>query len=275
MKTVTTTKKITYLSIIIFSFLISFKIKTLINYPRIIPDKQQLKVSFSSSFLRVIGLGQERLLSSLLWIDTLIDADNEHYRGQDFGSWMYLRFKSIADLDPYFYENYLYGGLYLSVIKDDILGAKDIYDRGLAHYSHDMELLKNAAFHYRFELHDYAKALDLYEKASKLPDFPPYLKGVLARLKSHQNDPEGALEIVKAMYLEAQEGTILRNRLYEYYYSLRTEIDLACLNQGTSDECRTQDLEGVPYQRDREGRYQANKEIKEYKLYEGPKKRGD
>lgn len=188
---------------------------------------------------------------------------------------MYLRFKSIADLDPYFYENYLYGGLYLSIIKDDVMGAKDIYDRGLAHYSSDLELLKNAAFHYRFELHDYPKALELYERASRLPDFPPYLQGVLARLKSQQNDLEGALEIVKAMYLEANENTIVKDRLYEYYYSLRTQVDLLCLNQKLSEHCRKIDLEGIPYQQNHNGIYQANREIKEYRLDEGTKKGGN
>ncbi len=223
-------------------------------------------MSFSSSFLRLIGLGQERLLSSLIWIDTLIDADNEHYQGNDLGSWMYLRFRTISDLDPYFYQNYLFGGLYLSIIKDDDLGAKEIYDRGLRIYGNDLELLKNSAFHYRFELNDYAKALSLYERASLLPGFPPYLKGVLARLKNHQEDTQGALEIVKEMYEKAPEDSDLKLKLRSSYYSLKSQLDLKCLNsQSGTKNCSLRDLDGNLYIKGVDGTYSAPKD---YRLYD-------
>lgn len=250
--------------------------KTRINYPHIAPSNEQLKVSFSTNFLRLFALGQERLISSLLWIDTLIDADSEHYKGKDFGSWMYLRFRSISELDPYFYQNYAFGGLYLSIIKDDDFGAKDIYDRALTYYPNDLELLKNAAFHYRFELFDYRKALSLYEKASVNPDFPPYLLGIIARLRNHQNDIEGSLEIVKEMYSKAQEGSTLKERLFNYYYSLQATIDLDCLNQKLPN-CNERDISGQAYRQNLNGEYQANREIIDYKLNasEKTKKEGD
>ena len=264
-------KNLASFSIIFFSFLISFKLKTLINYPDLEVKKQMVKNSFSSTFLKVFGLGQERLFSSMLWIDTLIDADNEHYQGKDLKSWMYLRFKTISELDPYFYQNYRFGGLYLSILKDDKLGAKDIYDRGLRYFPNDLELLKNAAFHYRFELADFQNALSLYERASALPGFPPFLRGVLARLRNNQDDPKGALEIIKDMFEKAPEGSELKDKLHLSYYSLRAQIDLKCLNSAKNngselDDCSRIDLEGNPYIKDKQGVYQAAREYKYFDL---------
>ena len=64
------------------------------------------------------------MISSLLWTHTLLFSDYEHYKNDDLDSWMYLRFNTITDLDPRMYEAYNYGGQYLSIVKDDVFGAK-------------------------------------------------------------------------------------------------------------------------------------------------------
>lgn len=200
-----------------------------------------------------------------------MDADVSHYKFDDFNSWMYLRFKTIADLDPQFYENYLYGGLYLSIIKDDDLGAKEIYDRGLKFYPDDLELLKNAAFHYRFELHDYKVAQELYEKVASNPKAPPLFKRMLARLKTHNEDPEGALALLQEMYLKAPAGSELQKRLHESLYSLKAEIDLKCLNESaesSASDCQKIDAEGKPYIKDESGYFHSQRKYRAYHLNE-------
>lgn len=245
----------------------SFIFKGGVHYPQIKVDKQLSKVSVDPVFLTLLSFGQKRMISSLFWIDVLLDADNEHYKNNDLNSWMYLRFSTISKLDPYFYQNYLFGGLYLSVIKDDDLGAKEIYDRGLEIFPDSAELLQNAAFHYRFELHDYIQAERLYERLSVHPKVPLYLKSVLARLKSHNNDKEGALEILKEIYQKAPPDSKLKEKIFESLYSLKAEIDLECLNTaGDSKPCSTLDLLNRPYLKDINGQYQSQKSFSPFDL---------
>lgn len=260
-------KSLSVVIIIFFFFLMSFKLSQTSPYPVMRVDKQLTKISFPPEFFKALSLGQTRLISSLLWIDVLMDADASHYKFDDLNSWMYLRFMTIAKLDPYFYENYLYGGIFLSIIKDDDLGAEEIYNLGLKHFPNDIELLKNAAFHFRFELQDYSRAQELYQKLNEHPSTPPYLKSLLARLKSHHNDHEGALEILWDIHEKAADGSRLKEKVFESIYALKAEIDLKCLNSATpASPCSKQDLSGQPYIQDEKGIFQAPKDFKPFGL---------
>lgn len=263
----TTHKEKLLFIIAIFALTMSFIFKRGVHYPQIKVDKQLSKVSVDPVFLTLLSFGQKRMISSLFWIDVLLDADHEHYKNNDLNSWMYLRFLTISKLDPHFYQNYLFGGLYLSVIKDDDLGAKEIYDRGLVLFPESAELLQNAAFHYRFELHDYVGAERLYERLSVHPKVPLYLKSILARLKSHNNDKEGALEILNEIYLRAPENSKVKERIFESLYALKAEIDLECLNGKNSDKvCPQRDLLNQPYVKDANGHYQSQKKFSPFSL---------
>jgi hypothetical protein len=45
---------------------------------------QDTKRSLNPDFYKIINLGQKRLISSLLWIDTLLNTDHEHYKKEIF-----------------------------------------------------------------------------------------------------------------------------------------------------------------------------------------------
>lgn len=125
-------------------------------------NAQELSYNFSPELVRIISLDYKRMISSIIWIKTLIDADEEHYHKAD-GSWVFKRFYTILKLTPKNYDAAFYGGLYLSVVKDDLVGAKKIYEMGLVFYPDDYNL-------------NYYYGMFLYTEMKDPLSAKPYLK---------------------------------------------------------------------------------------------------
>ncbi len=214
--------------------------------PLMFISKQNQSINFNSSLFTYFNLGLKRLISSTLWVSTIIESDVEHYKQKDLNSWMFLRFNSISELEPKFYQNYAFGGPYLSIIKDDIEGASAIYKKGLKEYPDDYSLIKDASFHFYFEAHDQALSEELFKKLKKFPNVPFYLLGSLVRVEASQGKYEEALTMLNEMQKKFPQETAIGMRIFDYRYSLKAEFDLDCLNN-KKENCSTVDLENKPY----------------------------
>lgn len=215
--------------------------------PVLVLSKQLTAINMNKKFLSFMSAGHKRFITDLIWIQTLIESDSEHYKNKDLNSWLYLRFLTISELDPFFYQNYLYGGQFLSIIKDDLEGASVIFDKGLKFYPDDYDLNYNAGFLYYFEMGDYKKGLLNIEKIqfhSKAPTFFPSLVNKL-KLETGSLDLK---TIYHALYLQYQ-GTVdnaLKLKLEKELYALKAEIDLKCLNAG-KENCDRLDFDKQNY----------------------------
>lgn len=175
-----------------------------------------------------------------------MESDQEKYRGKDFADWMYLRFLTISVLDPQFYENYLYGGMYLSVVKDDLAGAAEIFERGLKLYPGDYSLLYYAGFNYYFEMGDYKKGYETLKKISNHERTPHVLRQVINKLHFEvTGDYDVAINLLKES-LKTTQVEIFRNKIDTDLYTLTAQRDLECLNANRTD-CSKIDYRGNPY----------------------------
>jgi tetratricopeptide (TPR) repeat protein len=159
---------------------------------------------------------------------------------------MYLRFKAIASLDPHFYYNYLWGGMYLSIIKDDMTAAADIFDSGLKYYPNDYELNYRQGFNYYFELGEFEKGLSYLSKIENNPKMPLSIKLIVNKLRF-----ETTLNFDLALnYLyhniQNEKDPVLQNKLVNDFYALKAERDLNCLNN-QKENCDYRDAEGKSY----------------------------
>lgn len=159
---------LSYITILILSLILT---NIFLTYKK--PYNPESYTTLDSNFVKIISFGNYRFISSFIWAKTLLDADIEHV-GPKERSWLYYRFKLISDLDPTFYENYLHGGVYLSIIKDDLEGAAEIFEKGLIFYPKDFQLLYNTAFNYHFQLRDFGLSLKYYKRIQSLPNKPPF-----------------------------------------------------------------------------------------------------
>lgn len=229
--------------------IVQFKLSSVDKKPQIVISKQQSALLLNDDFLNYINLGQKRLISSIIWIETLMESDLEHYTNNDLNSWMFLRFSSLTKIDPHFYEVYRYGGLYLSIVKDDAIGADIIYKRGLKIFPNDYQLNMNFAFNSYFELGNVDNAIIGYEKALKAyPKKNTYLPTLLLKLKTKQRGvvDETIYSSLLAQYNKLDDQQKKSSRLKNDLYAIRAEIDLECLNSN-KNICNRYDFFGNQY----------------------------
>nr|BDT26663.1 hypothetical protein BHI3_01290 [Bacteriovorax sp. HI3] len=261
-----------FILIIVFGLLGAHYISSQSERPALFVRKQDSSVNIEENFFRFFHFGQKRLISSIIWIATILESDHDHYKGKDLNSWMFLRFNTISNLEPQFYENYAFGGPYLSIIKDDLKGASIIYNKGLEQYPEDFYLLKNAAFHFHFEIEDYQRSREIHQRLLHHKMTNPILYSSLARIESEMGNLEVAFAILLSNYKDLLEKNQkpLANKTWDNLYSIRAEIDLECLNKGLRKLCRLKDLNNEAYIKNSHNQYIAPKawapfRIKKYK----------
>ncbi|OUR93057.1 hypothetical protein A9Q84_21375 [Halobacteriovorax marinus] len=244
---------------IILTFLtISNFVNSKIDFPKIEVSKEESTYKFHDSLIKVFSIGQKRVVSDLLWVSTLLMGDEERVFNEN--SWMFHRFMTISKLEPLFYANYEHGGLYLSIIKDDVVGAKKVYEAGLKYYPNDFWLNYNAAFNDYFELGNIEDALEKYKVCLKSPlakQHAQYLPSLIARIEASKGGLKEALIVLLNHYNNTANG-LLKERLHINVYALKSEIDLKCLNAGAKN-CQKQDFDEVDYLY-KNGKYLAVKE---------------
>lgn len=196
-----------FLLLFVLFFLPAVQFHRSISKPEVFVSRQDSTLNFNRR-LTYAHLGLKRMLSSLIWVETVLTADEEKYNEQDLNSWMYLRFDTLFLLDPLFLKAYQFAGPYLSVVKDDVMGAKDIYDRGLQHYPKDYLLIYNAAFHYYHEVRDTNRAIELYRKIVSDKRTPEYLASFISRLMTESDvydENEAILILVHGYHVASEE----------------------------------------------------------------------
>ncbi len=209
-------------------------------------SKQTAAINLNADVINFFNLGYRRMITAIMWISTILEGDHEHYKQKDLNSWMYLRFKFISILDPKFYENYAFGGPYLSIIKDDLLGASEIYELGLSKYPDDYVLIFNAAFHYFYEVKNRTRGLELYGKIIRNPQTPPHIVSVFSRFNFNFENANEAFKILSTLLETNKNNDFLKKRITYYLYSIKAEQDLECLNAG-KQTCSHFDYYGLPY----------------------------
>lgn len=227
-------------------------------------SKQETALNINNDILVFMSAGNKRLLTDLLWVQTLLESDTEHYKQRDLNNWLFLRFNSIALLDPKFYENYLFGGRYLAIIKDDLEGADIIYDKGLLYYPDDFSLNYNAGFLNYFEIGNFEKGLRYLTKVENHPRSPIFIKSIINKLKLETGVPlEKIFQLVLFDYETTTDET-LKNKLRNDLYRIKAEIDLECLNAKRTG-CERIDFFGDEYIF-KAGRYKSKVDLKPYRL---------
>lgn len=233
--------------------------------PPVRVDRQVETVTLQADVLRFFSFGLKRAIADLTWIQTLLEGDLEHYTKGDLNSWMYLRFLSIVSIDPRFYEAYRYGGQYLMIVKDDLLGADDLMKRGLALFPDDYHLNWQMGYLHAIERGDVTTSFPYFERIKSRPERPLFFDSFYTKVVAQSLGTEEALALATELWRQYPDGDPTKERLEEHIYSLKGQTDLACLNGG-GPACDRSDFRGRPYRRDADGKWSAVDKIFEMKL---------
>lgn len=214
--------------------------------PELVLSKQDTALNVNTDLLKIMSFGNKRLISDLIWVQTLMESDVVHYTGPAKLNWMFLRFKTISLLDPQFYENYSWGGQYLSIIKDDMLGGNELMEQGLKFYPDDYQLHYLLGFSYYHELSNYDKGIFHFEKIMDHPRAPYFLQTIVYKMKMEKGFSfDTALPLIQTQIEKAKEERV-KIKLIQDYYALKAERDLKCLNQKKA-KCDSMDAKGEAY----------------------------
>ena len=231
-----------------------------ISYPIIQIAKQDVALNFKAETISLLSIGFKRLLSDIMWIQTLMESDTDHYKKKDLNSWLYLRFSTIAKLDPLFYENYNYGGQYLMIIKDDLIGAEKLLTDGTKYYPDDISLNWQLGFMFAIELSEFEKSLPFLDRIKYNPGRPPMFDSLYTKIATNSLGPKEALNYAKSMWEKHKDGEVIKERLAQQVYTLKAMIDLDCLNSKDQINCDRYDFHGNPYIK-KEGHFSAPQKL--------------
>jgi len=219
---------------------------TQVRLPRPVLSPQDVHYSVDADIALLASMGLRNTMADVIWVQTLIESDLEHYRGVHLGSWMYRRFELISRLDPIFYENYQHGSQYLMVVKDDIEGARALLNRGLERFPDDMTLNWQMGYLHIFERGDVAEGYPYFAKVHRHPNRPARFDSIFSRLSAEVVGLPEAHALTLVSWRQQPEGSPLRERLGQILHAMQAELDFACVpTQGRP--CRPVDFTGRPY----------------------------
>lgn len=186
------------------------------------PLLEPLRAGLHGQSLKHYHMGFPNLLADLIWIDLLQRASHEKL-GQQRVSWEYAQLDAISTLDPNFERTYTFGVAYLSVFREDKLGAKLFLEKWVkkrptywhAHYALGHQLFR--------ELGDFQGAAHHILKAASLEGAPAWLSALGIRLLSETGAQVNALEMAIGLYSEMKHPEA-RERLMARIRSLNFEM---------------------------------------------------
>lgn len=194
---------------------------------------------------RLLSFGHLPAVVDWLWLESLLDSSLVRLpRGQHPP--LYDRLMLATDLDPLFFEAYYAGGNLLAVIRDDVIGARDLVERGLEvsktslpqyperfrqeHWRGAWSLGALLGYVYLFELQDMPKAAEAFRSGGQFPGAPPYLIRLAERLERPGGEYEVGLRLLNFM-IDSQQDPRVRDELLEKRKSLFIAQHIAELNR--------------------------------------------
>ena len=157
--------------------------------------------------LKPLLLGFHGAAADLLWIQ-IVQYVGTHWQTDRTFPQLAKALNLATSLDPHFLEPYRFGGLYLLYLARQPQAAVSLLEKGAAAKPDRWELPHDLGRYYYLEAHDYARSLEWWERAAKLPGRPDYLPRFVARLYAKTGHEETALELWSEIYRTAQNDHV-------------------------------------------------------------------
>lgn len=130
--------------------------------------------------------------------------ENQRQKVCDQG-WSFRMLNEVTDLSPKFRVPYTVGATSLSVLSEDHIGAKKIYEKAFKNFPTDWQILYRAAYHYLFELNDFFVGSQLLKRAADSGG-PDWLYSYSARMAEKSGRADFGIRV-----------------LYEYLENIKSE----------------------------------------------------
>lgn len=158
-----------------------------------------------------------------MWVQLLQQSTNQPIQDEHV-SWEFTYLDGITELDPHFERAYSFGATFLSVFKQDSLGAKLILEKWVRRRPHYWRANYLLGFHYFHELKD-ANLGSLYIlRAARMDSAPSWISSLGVRVLSETGALAQALKLSLELYpgINDLEGRFrLKRRIRSLNYTLQ------------------------------------------------------
>ncbi len=178
--------------------------------------KDNPRIAINAETLSHLVLGFKVLAADGLWIRLLQEIDYKDKAHASKG-WAFQFLDGITTLDPRYRVVYSIGLTALSVLVQDVDGAKILFERALINYPRDWVIAYRAAYHFLFEVRDCKRAAELFSLAGN-NGAPSWLMALSSRLYVKTGQYEIAHTVLAdaiERFKDTEHAENLRKRLRE------------------------------------------------------------
>jgi hypothetical protein len=168
-------------------------------------------------YLKPMLLGYQHVGADLLWLQLLQVLGKKKTTADEY-EWIYHALEVITTLDPQYDYAYYVGGVVLTNLANRTDLSNRLLEKGFAANPTVWNLPFLLGYNYYFILGDAAKGAEYMAAAAKLQGGPNYLPGLASRMYAEANNPEVALQLLRALWLQTQDREmreVLENRAKE------------------------------------------------------------
>ncbi|MCM2276763.1 MAG: hypothetical protein NDJ89_01645 [Oligoflexia bacterium] len=174
---------------------------------------------------RILSFGFLPMVIDWRWIQTLLDpAMSRLPRGVHPS--LYYELDLVTELDPAFFEVYYTGSQLLAIVRDDVVGARDLLLKADRYRKNELPkqseefrtrfwnggwyLSLTLAYVHLFELGDMPRAAEAFQEAAAQPGAPEYLQKLSERLSKPGGQYEVGLRLLNFMIAQATDDKVKR-----------------------------------------------------------------
>jgi hypothetical protein len=202
------------LSAFLSSSLVGTRMAGISTFREGVPENNLLlMVSRKPSF----SFGFQNFLADLSWLRAVQVAGASGMGKRDYDQ-LGLLIHIVNNFDPRFDVPYFFGGLMLGDSPDHVLPALETLERGWKNHPENWHFPFYLGYLRYFSLGDPVGGGRMLETAARLPDSPPYLPLLAARMLAEGSQPETALVFLSALVRQETDParlTILNRRIRE------------------------------------------------------------
>jgi hypothetical protein len=191
----------------------------------------------SPTLVKRVSLGYDGLMACIYWTRTVQYFGGRHHDRSSSYSQLAPLLEITTHLDPHLIVAYQFGASFLAPAPPNGAGeparAIQLIEYGIQHNPTNWKLYYNLGFVYYTELHDYAKATEVFAQGSQIPGAHPYMKILAAQMAEHAGELETARMMWTATYETAQDKQIKDNAA-EHLRDLKVDEDVTQLQSAVT-----------------------------------------
>ena len=184
----------------------------------------------SPKLLKRASLGYGGLLADIYWTRAVQYYGGKQHQDARRYDLLWPLLNITTQLDPHLVPAYLFGGTFLSQKPPgDPAKAIELVEYGIRNNPDDWHLYYDLGYIY-YDLKDYHRASDAFERGSRVPNAHPFLKILAAQMAQHGGELETARMLWSAAYQTSHEKN-LRGNAAAHLRAVQVDMDVPQLER--------------------------------------------